>query len=195
MSSSIHAHQRRKTFIRCIRFFYVLRAGVQIRVEIKGVQYMLSYYALYTWGIMELFLGQESFAYLSQLCAILGGCLGKSPKKSREQGVLNKSLAGGGIELWPSGSRRGVRVTPLPPPRAHVWPYTFVCPFSPPPRDPLLLIPHELTEVTTLSESALRKNPLYYRLYYVYLNTLFSSLVPFVSLLYLNVFTVRALRR
>ncbi len=47
MSSSIHAHQRRKTFIRCIRFLYVLRAGVQICFKIKGVQYMLSYYVLH----------------------------------------------------------------------------------------------------------------------------------------------------
>ena len=33
------------------------------------------------------------------------------------------------------------------------------------------------------------------RFYYVYLNTLFATLLPFGALLYLNVFTVRALRK
>ena len=41
----------------------------------------------------------------------------------------------------------------------------------------------------------LRSNPVYYRLYYVHLNTIFASLIPLVSLLYLNIATVKALKK
>ena len=41
----------------------------------------------------------------------------------------------------------------------------------------------------------LRSNPVYYRIYYVHLNTIFASLIPLVSLLYLNIATVKALKK
>ena len=47
----------------------------------------------------------------------------------------------------------------------------------------------------TVQPTELRSNPVYYRLYYVHLNTIFASLIPLVSLLYLNIATVKALKR
>ena len=46
-----------------------------------------------------------------------------------------------------------------------------------------------------VTPTKLRSSPIYYRLYYVHLNTIFASLIPLVSLLFLNVATVRALRK
>ena len=46
-----------------------------------------------------------------------------------------------------------------------------------------------------IKPTELRSNPVYYRIYYVHLNTIFASLVPLVSLLYLNIATVKALKK
>ena len=41
----------------------------------------------------------------------------------------------------------------------------------------------------------MRSNPIYYRLYYVHLNTIFASVIPLISLIYLNISTVKALKQ
>ena len=46
-----------------------------------------------------------------------------------------------------------------------------------------------------IKPTELRSNPVYYRIYYVHLNTIFASLIPLVSLLYLNIATVKALKK
>eukprot|EP00095_Tigriopus_kingsejongensis_P012051 maker-scaffold90_size386344-snap-gene-2.26 protein:Tk12051 transcript:maker-scaffold90_size386344-snap-gene-2.26-mRNA-1 annotation:"GJ13605" len=50
----------------------------------------------------------------------------------------------------------------------------------------------ERTEYT-IEPTTLRMNTYYYRIYYVFLNTLFASLLPFVLMLYLNIRTAQAL--
>jgi hypothetical protein len=51
-----------------------------------------------------------------------------------------------------------------------------------------------MRKVSVITETELRRNPYYYKYYYVYLNALFASIVPLLTLLYLNISTVRALR-
>ena len=53
----------------------------------------------------------------------------------------------------------------------------------------------EIFGILQVQPTKLRSNPLYYRLYYVHLNTIFASLIPLISLLFLNIATVRALRK
>ena len=43
--------------------------------------------------------------------------------------------------------------------------------------------------------TALRRDPIYYHLYYVHMNMIFASAIPLLCLLYLNVATVRVLRK
>lgn len=43
--------------------------------------------------------------------------------------------------------------------------------------------------------TSLRRNKLYYQLYCVGLNTLIASIVPLVALIYLNISTVKALKK
>ena len=50
-------------------------------------------------------------------------------------------------------------------------------------------------DVMRVVETELRRNPVYYKLYYVYLNTLVCTIIPLVSLLYLNTITVITLRK
>ncbi len=44
------------------------------------------------------------------------------------------------------------------------------------------------------NSTALRRNPIYYNVYCVGLNTCFATLLPLVALLFLNIATLRALR-
>ena len=50
-------------------------------------------------------------------------------------------------------------------------------------------------DVVELVPTELRINPMYYKLYCVFLNSFLASVLPLAALLYLNVCTVRALRK
>ena len=45
-------------------------------------------------------------------------------------------------------------------------------------------------ETIEIKSTDLRQNPLYYKIYCIFLNTLVSSAFPLLSLLYLNIYTV-----
>jgi hypothetical protein len=50
-------------------------------------------------------------------------------------------------------------------------------------------------DVVELVPTDLRMNPLYYKIYCVFLNSFLASFLPLAALLYLNVCTVRVLRK
>ena len=64
--------------------------------------------------------------------------------------------------------------------------FDFPCDFT-------IIIP--LQYFLKVQATALRSNPVYYRVYYVHMNTIFASLIPLASLLFFNVCTLIALRK
>lgn len=57
------------------------------------------------------------------------------------------------------------------------------------------IIVTQTRDVVELVPTDLRTNPLYYKIYCVFLNSALASFLPLAALLYLNVCTVRALRQ
>lgn len=52
----------------------------------------------------------------------------------------------------------------------------------------------QIMETIEIKSTDLRQNPLYYKIYCIFLNTLVSTAFPLLSLLYLNIYTVLALK-
>ncbi len=78
-----------------------------------------------------------------------------------------------------------------PPPGATAASSPLLAPPPPPPRVINITV---YRDVSMIRETEMRKNPYYYRYYYVYLNMLFSTVIPLATLSYLNIFTFKALR-
>ena len=54
----------------------------------------------------------------------------------------------------------------------------------------MIVSPPQLVNTTKIEPTLLRNNSLYYKIYGICLNTVFASIFPLLSLLYLNIYTV-----